>query len=71
MSPQLHLITDPQLPREQLLAAIRAAAENGVDWVQVRDHQASASALFDLTLEIIAIVRPLGTVDCDPSKVIA
>ncbi len=59
-NPQLHLVTDSQLPREQLLAAIRAAAENGLDWVQVRDHQASGRELYDLTSEIIAIARPLG-----------
>jgi thiamine-phosphate diphosphorylase len=59
-SPQLHLVTDPQLPRQQLLAAIRAAAENGVDWVQVRDHQASGRELYDLTSEIVAVARPLG-----------
>jgi thiamine-phosphate diphosphorylase len=58
--PQLHLVTDAQLPREQLLAAIRAAAENGVDWIQVRDHQASARELYDLTSEIVAIARPPG-----------
>jgi thiamine-phosphate pyrophosphorylase len=60
ISPQLHLVTDSQIPRGQLLAAIRAAAENGVDWVQVRDHQASARELYDLTSEIIAIARPPG-----------
>ena len=41
-------VPDPRLPRAQLLAVIRAAAENGADWIQVRDHRASARELFDL-----------------------
>ena len=56
----LYLVTDPRFGRVGLLAAVRAAAENGVDWVQVRDHQASAAELYDLTREIVAQCRPRG-----------
>jgi thiamine-phosphate diphosphorylase len=55
--PQLQLITDPRLPRQPLLAAVRAAVGNGVDWIQVRDHRASARELFDLAREVVAIAR--------------
>jgi thiamine-phosphate pyrophosphorylase len=57
---QLHLVTDPRLPRAQLLAVIRAAAENGADWIQVRDHQASAHELFDLAQAVVTLCRPRG-----------
>lgn len=46
--------------RSALLTAIRAAAENGLDWVQVRDHQASARDLFELAKDVLKICRPLG-----------
>src|ERR671937_3138256 len=58
--PLLHLVTDPRLPRAQLLAVIRAAAENGADWIQVRDHRASARELFDLAQAVVTICRPRG-----------
>ena len=58
--PQVHLVTDPRLPRPALLAAVRAAAEHGADWVQVRDHGATARDLFILVEEVIAICRPRG-----------
>jgi thiamine-phosphate diphosphorylase len=58
--PLLHLVTDPRLPRAQLLAVIRAAAENGADWIQVRDPQASAHDLFDLAQAVVTICRPRG-----------
>ncbi len=58
--PQLHLVTDDRLPRARLLAAVRAAAENGADWVQVRDHRAPARDLYALTHAAIALCRPLG-----------
>src|ERR687884_1042920 len=57
---QLHLVTDPRLPRAQLLAVIRAAAENGADWIQVRDHRASARELFNLAQAVVTIGRPRG-----------
>ena len=57
---QLHLVTDPRLPRAQLLAVIRAAAENGADWIQVRDHQSSARELFDLAQAVVTLCRPRG-----------
>src|ERR671936_581065 len=57
---QLHLVTDPRQPRAQLLAVIRAAAENGADWIQVRDHQASARELFNLAQAAVTICRPRG-----------
>jgi thiamine-phosphate pyrophosphorylase len=56
----LHLVTDPRLPRAQLLAVIRAAAENGAHWIQVRDHRASARELFDLAQEVVTVCRPPG-----------
>jgi thiamine-phosphate pyrophosphorylase len=56
----LHLVTDPRLPRAQLLAVIRAAAENGADWIQVRDHQSSARELFDLAQAVVMLCRPRG-----------
>jgi thiamine-phosphate pyrophosphorylase len=58
--PQLHLVTDARLDRTRLLDAIRAAAENGVDWVQVRDHQATARDLFDLARAVVERCRPRG-----------
>jgi thiamine-phosphate diphosphorylase len=57
---QLHLVTDPRLPRARLLAVIRAAAENGADWIQVRDHQASARELFHLAQAVVTLCRPRG-----------
>jgi thiamine-phosphate pyrophosphorylase len=59
-TPLLHLVTDPRLPRAQLLAVIRAAAENGADWIQVRDHRASARELFDLARAVVTLCRPRG-----------
>jgi thiamine-phosphate diphosphorylase len=56
----LHLVTDPRLPRVQLLTVIRAAAENGADWIQVRDRRASARELFDLAQAVVSICRPRG-----------
>ena len=53
-------MTDARLPRPDLLAAIEVAAENGADWVQVREHQASARELFVLTRAIVAVCRPRG-----------
>ncbi len=37
-----------------------AAAENGADWVQVRDHRAPARDLYALAHAAIALCRPLG-----------
>jgi thiamine-phosphate pyrophosphorylase len=37
------------------LGAIRAAVANGIDWVHVRDHQATARDLFDLAERIVEI----------------
>jgi thiamine-phosphate pyrophosphorylase len=59
-TPLLHLVTDPRLPRAQLLAVVRAAAENGADWVQVRDRRASARELFDLARAVVTLCRPRG-----------
>ncbi|HLG51768.1 MAG TPA: thiamine phosphate synthase [Chloroflexota bacterium] len=56
----LHLVTDPRLPRPHLLDAVRAASDNGLDWVQVRDHRATARELLDLTRDVLAICRPRG-----------
>ena len=57
---QLHLVTDSRLGPEALLGAVEAAAHNGVDWVQVRDHTATARELFELSRRIVSICRPLG-----------
>ena len=63
---QLHLVTASPLPgagtqpHARLLATFHAAAENGADWIQVRDHQASARDLFDLARTVIRVCRPLG-----------
>ena len=59
-SPQLHLVTDPRLGNRELLGAVEAAAHGGIDWVQVRDHAATAQDLFDLSRRIVSICRPLG-----------
>jgi thiamine-phosphate diphosphorylase len=59
-TPLLHVVTDPRLPRAQLLAVIRAAAENGADWIQVRDPRASARELFDLAQAVVTICWPRG-----------
>ena len=58
--PQLHLVTDPRLGSRELLGAVEAAAHGGIDWVQVRDHAATAQDLFDLSRRIVSICRPLG-----------
>ena len=58
--PQLHLVTDPRLGKRELLGAVEAAAHNGVDWVQVRDHSSTARELFELSRRIVSICRPLG-----------
>ena len=57
---QLHLVTDSRLGPEALLGAVEAAAHNGVDWVQVRDHSSTARQLFELSRRIVSICRPLG-----------
>ena len=44
----LQLIVDCRRPRAMVLDSVRAAAEAGVDWIQVRDHQAAARTLYDL-----------------------
>lgn len=58
MNRALHLITDPGYERSRLLHAVQEAAETGVDWVQVRDHRATAAELFDLTRDVCAICHP-------------
>src|SRR5437879_4739384 len=58
--PQLHVLTDPSLPRADLIAALRLSAENGADWIHVRDPGAMALALFELAQSVVAACRPLG-----------
>lgn len=60
MTRQLVLVTSPRYPRAVLLAAIEAAAGRGVDWVQVRDHQATARELYELAGAVVEIARPRG-----------
>lgn len=55
-----HARSGVTLDRDHLLEVVEAAARNGVDWVQVRDHQASARELFELVRDVLAICRPLG-----------
>jgi thiamine-phosphate diphosphorylase len=57
----LHVVTDPRLSRDRLLDRIRAAVDNGVDWVHVRDHQATARDLFDLAERIVRICTGSST----------
>ena len=54
----LHLVTDPRLDRERLLAVVSAVADQGVDWIHLRDHRATARDLFDLATAIAAIAGP-------------
>ncbi len=58
--PQLHLVTDSRLGPEALLGVVEAAARAGIDWVQVRDHSATAYDLLSLSQSIVTICRPLG-----------
>jgi thiamine-phosphate pyrophosphorylase len=44
-----------------LLEVVRAAVENGIDWLHVRDHAAAARDLFELTERIVGICAPFGT----------
>ena len=57
---QLHLVTDSRLGPEALLGVVEAAARAGIDWVQVRDHSATAYDLLSLCQSIVTICRPLG-----------
>lgn len=57
--PELHLVAGVG-PRDRVLAAIEAAASNGVDWVQLRDPVASARELYELARQVVAICRPRG-----------
>ena len=58
--PQLHLVTDSRLGPEALRGVVEAAARAGIDWVQVRDHSATAYDLLSLCQSIVTICRPLG-----------
>jgi thiamine-phosphate pyrophosphorylase len=42
---QLHLVTEPRSSPDELLRAVEQAVLGGVDWVQLRDKQASALAM--------------------------
>lgn len=53
-------MADKASPVTRPLEVIRAAAENGVDWVQVRDHRASAGELYQFARDVVAICRPRG-----------
>lgn len=57
--PTLHLVTDSSLPWSAMLDALRVAVGNGVDWVQVRDHRASAREIFERIQAAIEVCRPL------------
>lgn len=60
--PYLYLVTDTGLCGgfDGVVATARAAAENGADFVQVRDHEASTRDLVTLTEEVAEAVRPAG-----------
>ena len=56
---QLHLVTEPRA-RHDLPAAIAAALEGGVNWVQLRDKSASAYSLFGQARQLLSITRDRG-----------
>jgi thiamine-phosphate pyrophosphorylase len=43
---QLHLVTEPRRGSEELARAVEKALDGGVDWVQLRNKSASASAMY-------------------------
>jgi thiamine-phosphate pyrophosphorylase len=53
----LHLITEP---KRNLYAAVEAALAGGADWVQLRDKDASASAMFQQALALRALTHRYG-----------
>ena len=58
--PTLHLVADSSLPWSAVLTIVEAAARNGLDWVQIRDHRATAREIYQRTRAAIEVCRPLG-----------
>jgi thiamine-phosphate diphosphorylase len=57
---QLHLITEPKGTPSELLGAVEQAAASGVDWVQLRDKQASGLAMFRQAEELRRLTQNAG-----------
>jgi len=57
---QLHLVTEPKSSPAELLRAVELAVSGGVDWVQLRDKQASALAMHRQACELLRVVRAGG-----------
>jgi thiamine-phosphate diphosphorylase len=57
---QLHLVTEPKSSAAELLRAVELAVSGGVDWVQLRDKQASALVMHRHATELLRIVRDGG-----------
>lgn len=57
---QVHLITDRERARGDVLRAVRSALRGGVDRVQVREKGGPARDLYETTLRIVAHARETG-----------
>jgi thiamine-phosphate pyrophosphorylase len=56
-----YYITDGGNRPDLLLAhAARLIADRAMDWIQIREKKLSGSALFDLSVSIVALARPAG-----------
>lgn len=69
--PQLHVVTDSRLPSARLLSVIGAAADAGVDVVQVRAKAAQAEALVALTRDVYQAVAGRALVIVNGSLAVA
>lgn len=69
--PQLHLVTDSRLPVARLLHVIAAAADAGVDVVQVRAKAQQAEALVALTRDVYQAVAGRARVIVNGSLAVA
>jgi thiamine-phosphate pyrophosphorylase len=54
---QLHLVTEPRKQPADLVRSITVALDGGVDWVQLRDKSASASALLAQARQLLGVVH--------------
>ena len=57
---QLHLVTEPPHRGRDFVTSIALALDGGVDWVQLRDKSASASALLAMARQLRGVVRQHG-----------
>ena len=55
-------ITDRKLlaPGTTLVSAIARAMGNGADWIQIREKDLSSRALYELTVQAVAMAAPMG-----------